>query len=265
MGFVGGYPVGIRMAAGLFESGDLTREEAQRLMLFCVNPSPAFVISAVGYTLLGSVKAGVVIFVSILLSSVFVGIFLGLFAGEKQKKRTAAVLPPQNRLSQSFSGAVGNGAKSMALICVWVVVFCCAGSLLSLIPMGGSAVAGLKCMLEAASGVFAAVGFVPPPVLAAALGWGGLCVYMQVLPDTQKAGLRKTLFLAVRVLSSGMSCVICKVLFQRFPFPETVPAIAQQGHKALTGSLSVSLPAAAALFSMAALFILEPKITRRSS
>ena len=40
LGLVGGYPIGARTAAELYTSGDLTRQEAERLLTFCNKTRP---------------------------------------------------------------------------------------------------------------------------------------------------------------------------------------------------------------------------------
>lgn len=58
LGLVGGYPIGARTAAELYASGDLTRQEAERLLTFCNNSNPVFLISVLGVGVFGSVRAG---------------------------------------------------------------------------------------------------------------------------------------------------------------------------------------------------------------
>ena len=62
MGLVGGFPVGAKMTFLLLEKGQITKNQAQRLCMFCVNGGPAFVITAVGVNMLASNKAGIIIF-----------------------------------------------------------------------------------------------------------------------------------------------------------------------------------------------------------
>lgn len=57
LGLVGGYPIGARTAAELYASGDLTRQEAERLLTFCNNSNPVFLISVLGAGVFGSVRA----------------------------------------------------------------------------------------------------------------------------------------------------------------------------------------------------------------
>ena len=43
LGFVGGYPVGARTAISLYQSGQCSKTEAERLLAFCNNSGPAFI------------------------------------------------------------------------------------------------------------------------------------------------------------------------------------------------------------------------------
>ena len=48
LGAVGGYPVGARTAIALYREGACSRTEAERLLAFCSNSGPAFVLGTVG-------------------------------------------------------------------------------------------------------------------------------------------------------------------------------------------------------------------------
>ena len=60
LGLVGGYPIGARTAAELYTSGALTRQEAERLLTFCNNSNPVFLVSVLGSGVFGSVQDGAV-------------------------------------------------------------------------------------------------------------------------------------------------------------------------------------------------------------
>ena len=58
LGLVGGYPVGARTAASLVSDGVLSKEEGERLLTFCNNSNPAFLITVLGLGVFGSVRTG---------------------------------------------------------------------------------------------------------------------------------------------------------------------------------------------------------------
>ena len=56
LGLIGGYPVGAKTALGLYENGLCTRTEAERLLAFCNNSGPAFVLGVVGAGIFSSAR-----------------------------------------------------------------------------------------------------------------------------------------------------------------------------------------------------------------
>ncbi len=125
MSFVAGYPVGAGMTAALFSDGRISQSDAQRMTLFCVNAGPAFVIGGVGAGMLGSVRAGVIIFVSLTLASLALGV-LTRFIPHDETDAHAAPAISSLPLSRALTEAVAEGTKNMISICAWIVMFACA-------------------------------------------------------------------------------------------------------------------------------------------
>ena len=59
MGFIGGYPSGAAYIAELEKAGDIKPEEAERLIAFCNNSGPAFIIGVIGNCIFNSTKIGI--------------------------------------------------------------------------------------------------------------------------------------------------------------------------------------------------------------
>ena len=58
LGLCGGYPVGARTAAELVENGALSQEEGERLLTFCNNAGPGFLLGVCGAGVFSSSRAG---------------------------------------------------------------------------------------------------------------------------------------------------------------------------------------------------------------
>ena len=58
LGLLGGYPVGAQTAGELARTGAISRQEGQRLLLFCNNCGPAFALGVAGVGCFGSLRAG---------------------------------------------------------------------------------------------------------------------------------------------------------------------------------------------------------------
>ena len=130
MGAIGGYPAGARAIASLLEAGRISHTTARRMLCFCVNAGPAFVISTIGVALYGSFSVGAGLLAAHLGASALVGAFT---AGAREEAHS----PPLRRygpLSTALVDSVSGAARSMLTICAFVAARCrgsapaCSGS-----------------------------------------------------------------------------------------------------------------------------------------
>jgi hypothetical protein len=266
LGFLGGYPLGAKTAAQLLERGAVTRAQAQRLQLFCVNAGPAYLIGAVGAGLLGSRRAGALLFVSMLAAGLAMGLlakFVPLDA-EKAEPMGAAAKPPERiPFDRVLLRAVTQATGSILGVCAWVVLFSALCALLQLLPHGlWPAIPTLNVLLEVSSGAVSVVrAGLPLPVLCAALGWGGLAVHCQLLGDIRATGLPLRLFWVSRLLHGALAAAVCSALARWFPVE--LPAAAVWGAGRTVRLWAVSAPAAAAVLFFCAFVILDLDLNRK--
>ena len=121
------------------------------MTLFCVNAGPAFVIGGVGAGMLGSVRAGVVIFVSLTLASLALGV-LTRFIPHDETDAHAAPAISSLPLSRALTEAVAEGTKNMISICAWIVMFACTAQYIPLLRLPDWASLLLGCTLEVTGG-----------------------------------------------------------------------------------------------------------------
>ena len=207
MGFVGGYPVGARTALQLYQQGQCTRAEAERLLAFCNNSGPAFILGVVGAGVFGSGRVGLLLYLTHAAASILVGILFRFHGGRDagREKRPVRATFETVRASSAFTGAVVKALQSTLSICAFVVFFSVVLELLSaygvlaalaqVLAMFGVGeewarrlVAGL---LELSSGVSSLTGAGSQGVSMAAfmLGWAGISVHCQVLSFIGDSGL----------------------------------------------------------------------------
>ena len=74
LGLLGGYPVGGRTVGQLYRAGQLSKDEAERLLAFCNNAGPSFILGVVGVGCFGSLRTGVYLYLVHAFSAVLVGI-----------------------------------------------------------------------------------------------------------------------------------------------------------------------------------------------
>ena len=225
-GAAGGYPSGAQCVAALYREGQLSRAEAEYLLLFCNNAGPAFLFGAVG-TVLGIGMTGCLLLWGIhLLSALVIGLV------NRPKEAPNAALPPV--LRANASGAVVEAVRSAGQAVLQITMFVAAFSVLArlltmaaahILPDGVCTV--LTGMLELSGGI-AALANLPIALrwkLALAsffLGFGGLCVWMQTQAVLAPAGLSGCGMLLAKLAQGLLAALMTYFLAPLLP--ETVTA-----------------------------------------
>lgn len=194
LGISGGYPLGASVVADLRKRELISRSEGERLLAFCNNSGPAFILGAAG-GVFQSPKAGLLLYVTHVLGAVCVGI---LFRGKASAEAPLPPSAPPLPFSAAFPKALAKAVTTTLSVCGYVVFFRAVMALItlppSLPPAGQALFAGI---LELAGGIASLRGFAPTPdnlaLAAFILGWGGISVHFQtagVLADTDITSAR---------------------------------------------------------------------------
>jgi len=252
-GLAGGYPVGCAVTSRLYEQGKVTREQAQRMTLFCVNSGPAFAVTAVGAVMLGDSRAGVLIFASLCISSVLIGIALRFMS---PVPHTNIIRDnPLDSLSYRFVESVEKASVSVMKICAWITLFSCLFSLLKELGLSDNTMSMIRCVLEVTGGCRSAAEYGNIYTVTATLGWSGLCVVCQVLGDVRKVGTPLPLFLAFRAVHAALAAVVCYALLTLFPV--SVSTFVPLAPDTAVEVFSASAPAAVALLGLCTVFVVD--------
>ena len=150
MSMVGGYPVGARAVAALCQEGEITPQEAARMLCFCVNSGPAFVLSVVGAGLLRNAQAGVILLASQLSASLLLGILCSL--GVSRKQRGKAVSQKGMGAAQALICSASDAARSMLSMCCFVILFAVLLDLLRVFLSSPTASTFVSILLEVTGG-----------------------------------------------------------------------------------------------------------------
>lgn len=237
LGAVGGYPMGARTIARLYEEKRLTAQQAGQALHCCNNAGPAFLITVAG-SALGGVHAGLLLYGIHIAAAVLAGLLL-----RPAKSATPLSEPPQPQkaepMSRSIVQSIAMGGQTAIQVCVFVLSF-------SLISAYGSRLfhtalpdplrAVLLSPLELAGGVHLLTQAAMPPRLQFTLcailaGFGGLCVYWQSLSLLSAAGLSGRGLLPGKLLQAALSGILAWLLWP--VLPSAAPCMATAAPSAL--------------------------------
>lgn len=253
LGLLGGYPIGAKTVAEFYESGRITKNEAERLFVWCINPGPAFVITSVGSFMLSSFTSGLILYASTLLSSLVMG-FIMRFLSDGTK--TEYVSPPQKNNTGAFVNSVAVGGEAMLSVCGWVLTFSGISALADIFITDPSSSLLIKAILEVTTGcVSAAAHRLTLPLVSAVLGFGGLAVIFQVGRYMYICGVQLKRLLCARLVNSALNAFFCLQLTKLFP--QSTEVFASVTVATETFTLSHSLTAAAVLIIMCIVLIFE--------
>lgn len=116
LGFTGGYPVGVSAACELYKNKQISKNTAEKLLGFCNNTGPAFIVGICGVGILGSVKLGLLLYLIHIVSALICGKFFvsNSYTYDKISK------PAQNI---DFSSALVNGCEQAAQTSIKIAGF----------------------------------------------------------------------------------------------------------------------------------------------
>ena len=208
LGLAGGYPVGARTAADLYRKGALTRDEAERLLGFCNNSNPVFLISVLGAGVFGSLRVGVYLWLIHILSALLTGFF---FRGRRAVHRAVPKTLPSKGFAAAFVEAVGNAGNSMVSICAFVVLFYVLASPLAALGWPAAALTGF---LE----LFSLTPLLSPDragflLAAVCSSFGGLSIRCQTAAALDSSGLSLKPCILGKCLQATFAAVLCGMLF----------------------------------------------------
>lgn len=201
IGFIAGYPMGAKVVKTLYLDHKLTKEEAELTLCFSNNCGPLFIIGTVGTAMLSSTSIGYFLFLIHFLSAVIMSV-LTTRNGTRYSMATKGVphSDPQLPLSSLLNQGVMNAMDTIVCVGGYIIFFSVIIALLTKTPFAlalihlifpsstaSSLFTGtLSGVLELSNGTHILSLMTPFSIyvlalIAATIGFGGLCVYFQTL------------------------------------------------------------------------------------
>ena len=228
LGLIGGYPVGARTAAALVRQGALTPQEGGRLLTFCNNAGPAFILGIAGSGVFQSPRAGVWLYLIHAAAATAVGVIFCFILKLNLKQKIAGFLQvsgpdcnfpagPGGRPSPSpaaaFIGAVRGGVTAMAGVCGFVIFFLVVLRLVEsflgpLPPLAAGFVELTNGILRLTAD---RAGFISA---AALLGWGGLSVHCQTAAVLSGSGVSLRWYLPAKAAQALLSAALAAAVWR---------------------------------------------------
>lgn len=223
LGAAGGYPVGAKTIATLYQQGQCSKRDAEKALRFCNNAGPAFLLSAVGASLLQDPHAGLNLYAVHVLSALIIGFIYRKNTDHVKYNGITADHMRSTATISLFLRAVTDAFSSFLNVSAFVLIFSVISTMLQQLPLidslhclpgGGILWYGLLAgFLELTSGVACLTqGGLPSSILLPALsfvcGWGGCSVQFQTINLLHDAGLSCSQYLKSKLLQGILAALI---------------------------------------------------------
>lgn len=205
LGLIGGYPVGARLISDNYRSGKLDAYCAQRMLGFCNNAGPAFILGILA-PMFSNKIAPYALWIIHMFSAILTGVIL-------PNKKTGQMHPVEST-TFSVSVILENTMKAVCNICGWVILFksliiVCEHSFLKLLPAEFTVV--FSGLLELSNGCISVNRIVNESarflISGTLLGFGGLCVVMQTKSAVRGLGISQ--YIQGKLLQTSISFILC--------------------------------------------------------
>lgn len=257
LGIISGYPLGALTVCRLYESNYLSESEAERMLAFCSNSGPLFIMGTVGVSLYQSPKIGVVLYASHVIAAVLTGIIFGFYKKNEFNAPRMTVKTEEKNIGEMFSRVLANSIQSILTVCGAVVFFSVFSNLLlDLIPVSDNIKMIAAGLLEFVTGInmiaySSAPLFEKLVISSAVVGFAGISVHIQVLGATAGYGLSLKPYIAGKCIHAFLAALITMFILRVYSPERTVfaPLSVELGGTVAMNSLFVVIAAVSVFFT----------------
>lgn len=223
LGIISGYPLGAVTTCQLYENSYVSKSEAERLLAFCNNSGPLFILGSVGISLYGSPKIGVLLYAAHILAALCVGIIFRFYKRGTFNAPASEINTQPRSIGEIFSTVLSNSINSILTVCAAVVFFSVVSNIaISYFHLDGALRAVILGLSEFVTGVTSLsqteLVLREKLVLSAAIvGFAGLSVHIQVMGVVSRHMLRLKPYIIGKIMHGALAAGFTALFLKLFP------------------------------------------------
>lgn len=187
LGIVSGYPLGAVTAGELYKNNYISKIEAERLLTFCNNSGPLFILGSVGIAVYTNLSYGIMLYAFHVLAAITVGIIFSFYKRKSFTAPQSIMTSPERSVGEIFSIALNNAIQNILIVCGAVIFFSIISRIvLGILPLNSYFAAFAKGVCEFVTGTVAvsdlSISISEKLIMTAFIvGFAGLSVHVQVM------------------------------------------------------------------------------------
>ena len=253
LGIISGYPLGAITAGELYENNYISKTEAERLLAFCNNSGPLFILGSVGAAVYSDIKIGAMLYLTHILAAITVGVIFRFYKKNEFTAPPTVMTTPKRSVGEIFNIALQNAIRNILTVCGAIVFFSMISRIaLNILPLNETIYAVLSGIMEFAGGTAAVANLSLPIakkliITAVSVGFAGICVHIQVIAVIAKYRLSLVPYFIGKLLHGLLAALYMLILLHFKPITNAV--FAPSAAKAFAASSSIEI-ASVAVFSI---------------
>lgn len=214
LGIISGFPTGAICARDLYKSGNLSKTEAERLLSFCNNSGPLFIIGSIGTAIYAKPIYGVTLYAIHIISSIIVGIVFKNYGKSRHNSPPTLVNTRDLSIPETVTTSLENASKNILTVCFSIIFFSAiARTIFELLPLSPVLDALASGLCEFSTGVLKVSGLdtdIAKKLVLTSLivGFSGLSVHLQVMSVTTEARLGLKPYILGKCLHGIISAIL---------------------------------------------------------
>lgn len=214
LGLLCGFPLGVKCASELYNDGRISKDECERLIGFCNNTGPAFLVCGIGLGLRKNIYDGLALYVATVLSAVLVGMIFSV-----GKASSVSDCRKYTDASFSVTRSVRNAGMGCLNICSYLTFFACITGIIKSILGEGLVYFLIIPFLEVGTATdilskTALLGSVGSLALSAfAVGFSGFSVHLQALSFLSETDVKVGRYFTMKLLQGILAAAAVSVLY----------------------------------------------------
>jgi len=216
-GLLSGYPIGAKTIGDLHKTREISTKEAQRLLAFCNNAGPLFIIGVVGVGILGDKTAGYVLWAGHVAAALIIGL-LTRYQGKDIRINTTQRVkrkPDIPKIGKAFGDSIKNAMEALVLVGGMIIFFSVVIRAITITVGNLPYIGVIAGILEVTSGAKALGDEVIGVISASRLGaiggiiaFGGFSVHAQSLHFTSETGIKAITYILYKGLNGILAAII---------------------------------------------------------
>lgn len=221
-----GYPNAAKYIDSLYKNNAICPKQAQMLIGFTSNASPAYILTTIGISFYSSITLGVILLASHMLSSLILGILLGIKYKNiiQQTSNISYTLSKKTKGFEIISNSIFGTLKTLGVIFCFMAIF---SSISNLICTTLNLSANVSCIISSLAEItngLSAVSFstlgenTKILVTSFALSFGSFMILYQIYAVAHTCKVSFSIFLKHKVLHGTLSAIITYILIKVLDF-----------------------------------------------